>query len=154
MSRMRFFSTKKRKASIMHQGKLLHKMLSSVIHQKRLTTLEYLVNAALQLKKLSLTNIGRGIDLPIQERSGIKRADRFIGNKCFYKEKDFAYKAYIQKIAGSKTRPRILVDWSPVPNTTHHVLRAALVADGRALTLYEEVKNAFARALSSDYDRL
>jgi hypothetical protein len=31
------------------------------------------------------------------------------------------------------------VDWSPIPNTKNHVLRAALMLDGRALALYEEV---------------
>lgn len=31
------------------------------------------------------------------------------------------------------------MDWSHVPNTTHYLLRASLVAKGRALSIYEEV---------------
>ncbi len=31
------------------------------------------------------------------------------------------------------------MDWSPVPNTTHNLLRAALVCEGRALSVHEEV---------------
>jgi hypothetical protein len=42
-------------------------------------------------------------------------------------------------LIGSNKRPLIIVDWSHVPNTTCYILRAALVAKGRALTLYEEV---------------
>jgi hypothetical protein len=139
----------------MHWNKLLHKMLSPVIHQKRLATLIQLVDAAIRLKKLSLTNIGRGMALTIQERSGIRCADRFIGNKHLHdKERVLMYKTQANKIIGGKTRPKILIDWSPMPNTTHHVLRAALIVEGRALTLYEEVhieKNLSSRKIQINF---
>ena len=123
----------------MHAKRFLHKMLSSVMHKKRLATLILLVTAVLKNKRLSLTELGRSMELLIQERSGIRRVDRFLGNKKLHKERKAIYKDLIKNMIGTNTRPNIIVDWSPIPNTTHHMLRAALAAKGRALTLYEEV---------------
>ena len=123
----------------MHIKGFLHKMLSSVMHKKRLITLIILVMTVLETKKLSLTELGRGIELPIQERSGIRRADRFLGNKKLHSEKEAIYEVVIKKMIGNTSNPDVIVDWSNIPNTTNHVLRASLVAKGRAITLYEEV---------------
>ncbi len=49
------------------------------------------------------------------------------------------YQAVSLSLIDNNRRPLIIVDWSHVPNTTCYILRAALVAKGRALTLYEEV---------------
>ena len=123
----------------MHVEGFLHKMLSSVMHKKRLTTLKVLIMGVLQNKKLSLTELGRSIDLPIKERSAIKRADRFLGNSKLYQERESICEAVIRNAVGSCIQPDIIVDWSNIPNTTHNTLRAALAANGRAITLYEEV---------------
>lgn len=123
----------------MHVKGFLHKLLSSVMHKKRLLTLILFVMVVLKNKKLSLTELGRGIELPIKERSGIRRSDRFLGNKKLNKEKYYIFEQVIRNIIGPRKRPDIIVDWSNVPNTTCHILRAALVASGRAITLYEEV---------------
>jgi hypothetical protein len=98
-----------------------------------------LVTAALKSKKLSLTNLGSAMDLPIKERSSIRRVDRFLGNKNLYGEKEAIYEAISRHVLGKKTRPNIIVDWSNVPNTTCHVLRASVAASGRSITLYQEV---------------
>ena len=123
----------------MHVNGFLHKLLSSVMHKKRLSTLILMVSTVLNTKKLSLTGLGREMDLPIKERSGIRRADRFLGNKKLYEEKDCIHELLTKSAIGSTVRPDIIVDWSNIPNTTHNTLRAALVAQGRAITLYEEV---------------
>jgi hypothetical protein len=123
----------------MHVRAFLHKTLASVMHKKRLETLIVLVSGLMMWKKLSVTELGRGINLPIQERSAIRRADRFIGNRKLYRELPAIYKKNSEKIIGAKKRPKIIVDWTHIPNTKNHALRAALVAKGRALTLYEEV---------------
>ena len=144
----------------MHVNEFLHKLLSSVMHQKRLATLSLLVGSALMNKKLSVTHLGRGIEGKMQERSGIRRSDRFIGNHHLHQEKKGIYAQIIQRLIGNKEQPKIIVDWSPIPNTKLYVLRAALVAVGRALTLYEEVhsekkqnntkvQNTFLKTLSS-----
>jgi hypothetical protein len=114
-------------------------MLSSVMHKKRLDTLKILVTTVLRSKKLSLSELGREMDLPIQERSCLKRVDRFLGNEKLYKEREAICKILTENAIGNKIRPDIIVDWSSIPNTTHHVLRASLTAKGRAITLYEEV---------------
>jgi hypothetical protein len=98
-----------------------------------------MVETAMKSKKLSLTALGRSLPLPIQERSGIKRADRFLGNTKLHQERRAIYSVCIQRLLGNNKRPAIVVDWSHIPNSTHNVLRAALVTQGRALSLYEEV---------------
>lgn len=118
---------------------ILHNLFSTVIHQKRLASFILLISSSLTTKKISVTSLGRGINLPIKERSAIRRSDRFIGNKKLHNEIEGIYRQFISCILGSKTRPKILIDWSQVPNTKNHILRAALVGDGRPLTLYDEV---------------
>src|SRR5690348_12935988 len=119
----------------MHIKGFLHKKLSVVMHKKRLDTLALLVEAALVNKKLSLTELGREINLPIQERSGIRRADRFLGNVKIYEER-FDVQKIMASMLITKQRPWIIVDWCEVPNSFEHILRAALVTEGRAITLY------------------
>ena len=125
----------------MHIERFLHKTLSLVMHKKRLISLSAFVIAAIKGKKLSLTNLGRFADLDIQERSAIRRADRFIGNTILHSERKAICGVFIQQLIGNKKNPKIIVDWSPIPNSNfkYHVLRAALMLDGRALTIYEEV---------------
>jgi len=119
--------------------KILHRMLSEIMHLKRLWTLVLLVETVLETKRLSVTQLGRSLKLPIQERSGIRRSDRFMGNKRVQAQSQAVYGALVKRLIGNKRRPWILVDWSHLPNTDFYVLRAALVAPGRALTLYETV---------------
>jgi Transposase DDE domain len=123
----------------MHVKGFLHKTLSSVISKKRLVTLILLVEGLLISKKLSVTELGRGINSPIQERSAIRRSDRFMGNRKLHQELKAIYAKQIDNLIGSQKRPRVIVDWTHIPNTDFHALRAALVTKGRALTLYEEV---------------
>lgn len=117
----------------------LHKLLSSVMHKKRLTSLILLVSTLLTAKKLSVTGLGREINLPIKENSGIRRADRFIGSNKLKTELKDIYGAHAKNLIGAMKQPKIIVDWTHVPNTNFHALRAALAGQGRALTLYEEV---------------
>ncbi|HXT83766.1 MAG TPA: IS4 family transposase [Verrucomicrobiae bacterium] len=109
------------------------------MQKKRLDTLIILVTGLITWKKLSVTELGRGINLPIQERSAIRRADRFIGNQKLHKELDAIYRKNVEILIGPKKKPKIIADWTHIPNTSHHALRAALVLKGRALALYEEV---------------
>lgn len=123
----------------MHVRQFLHNLLLPVMHLKRLQTLILLVSAVLSEKKLSVTHLGRSMKNDAYEKSNIKRSDRFLSNKQLHKERASIYAAIIMILIGSQKRPRIIVDWSHVPNTTRYILRAALVGQGRALTLYEEV---------------
>jgi hypothetical protein len=123
----------------MHIELFLHNLLSSVMHLKRLGTLIELVSGLLRDKKLSVTHLGRSIINDAKEKNNIKRSDRFISNKHLWQERFSIYAMMALRIVGATTRPLIIVDWSHIPNTTCYQLRAAVVARGRALTLYEEV---------------
>jgi hypothetical protein len=123
----------------MHVEQFLHTLLSPVTHLKRLRTLTLLVSAVLKEKKLSVTLLGRSMDNNnAQEKNNIKRSDRFLSNTSIQKERHIIYKAMANQLI-YKDNPWIIVDWSHVPNTNNYILRAALVAKGRALTIYEEV---------------
>src|SRR6516164_2581821 len=123
----------------MHIKGFLHKLLSPVTHKKRLTTLALLVETVIKSKKLSLSALARALPHTTQERHAIKRVDKFLGNTKLHKERETIYKIGIDYLLGSSKRPIIIVDWSNIPNTTNYLLRAALVTQGRALSLYEEV---------------
>jgi hypothetical protein len=133
------FPLRMNRRSSMHVKGIIQKMLLKVVHNKRLKTLTLLTETVLENKHLSLTELGRGLNLPIHERSGIRRVDRFLGNCHLHQERKSIYSTIIPWVVSKKMRPIIIIDWSPVPNTSHHVLRAALVSKGRAITLYEEV---------------
>jgi hypothetical protein len=131
--------TKTQPGASMHVKRLLQKLLVPVMHKKRLDTLIRLVCTLLNTKKLSLTGLGRGMATEIQQRSGIRIVDRFLGNKKLYGECHAIQEHFCRQVIGSKKTPDIIVDWSISPNTNHHVLRAAMVAKGRAITIMEEV---------------
>ncbi len=123
----------------MHIKRFLHNLLISTIHRKRLNTLNLFINALISEKKLSLSQLGRALKNKAKEKNNIKRCDRFLGNKRLHEERFSIYQKAARRLIGKNIRPIILVDWSHVPNTTHYLLRASLVAKGRALSVYEEV---------------
>jgi len=75
----------------MHIEKILQNLLTTVMHQKRLCTLILFVHTVFHTKRLNLTNLGRASSLDIQERRGIRKADRFLGNKGIQTEKIAIY---------------------------------------------------------------
>jgi hypothetical protein len=123
----------------MQVAAILSKHLSKVMHKTRLITLSLLVDSLFHAKFFSLTGIGRALKTGTQERSAIRRVDRFLGNKRLQADRLKIYSSICSLVVGRSTRPLIIVDWSPIPNKTDNVLRAALVASGRAITLYEEI---------------
>jgi hypothetical protein len=90
--------------------KILPRMLSEIMHLKRLWTLVLLVETVLETKRLSITQLGRSLKLPIQERSGIRRSDRFMGNKRVQAQNKAVYAALVKRLIRNKRRPWILVD--------------------------------------------
>lgn len=116
----------------------LHKLLSPVIHKSRIKALSEVVLAAITSKELLLTKLGRAINTGIQERSGIQKVNRLLGNRHLSNEKEIISKIVSELIIGNKKHPEIIVDWSKYPNSEDAILRASLAAEGRAITLYEE----------------
>lgn len=126
----------------MHGRTFLHKLLGSVIHKSRLNLLITMVDALIEAKRMTLTGLGRALKRPIQERSAIRTVDRFLKNVFFQQENVIVYKAISMLVLEKETRPKIIVDWSKIPNAQENVLRAAVVASGRSITIYEEVHKA------------
>ena len=122
----------------MHAKGFLHKLLSPAIHLGRVKALTEVVLAAIYAKELVLTKLGRAIDSGIQERSGIQKVNRLLGNRHLLGEQAIIYQSIGTLLIGNKKHPEIIVDWSKYPNSEDAILRAALAVEGRALTLYEE----------------
>jgi hypothetical protein len=130
----------------MHVSKIVTQLLSDVIHKSRIQSLIPVITAIIISKQLRLTQLGRILNTPGKERAGIRRVDRLLANIYYQEQSLDIYKAITQRVVGNQGRPIILVDWTNVPNSKrtaasgeHCALRASLIAEGRSLTLYEEV---------------
>lgn len=130
----------------MHVEKILTQLLSDVIHKTRVKSLKPVITALITSKQLRLTQLGRSLDTSGKERAGIRRVDRLLANKFYQTKSITIYRAISSQVVGNQGRPIILVDWSGIPNSRlrsedgeHSLLRASLIAEGRSITLYEEV---------------
>lgn len=130
----------------MHVSKIVTQLLSDVIHKARIQSLIPVITAIITSKQLRLTQLGRNLDTPGKERAGIRRVDRLLANEYYQTKPIKIYKAITSQVVGNQGRPIILVDWSGIPNSRsksedgeHCFLRASLIAEGRSITLYEEV---------------
>lgn len=121
----------------MHVQGFLHKLLDSVIHKSRVNALAEVVLAAIHTKELLLTTLGRAIT-GIQERSGIQKVNRLLGNQHLLDERKMISKKISKLLIGNKKHPEMIVDWSKYPNSKDAILRVSLAAQGRAITVYEE----------------
>lgn len=118
---------------------LLHKLLGNTIHQSRVKRLTTLVKGVIASKQLKLSTLGRSLGKGLSERSGIRKVDKFLANPFFQNQSAQIYQCIITRVLGTQPQPCIGVDWTKLPNTNHYALRASLLAEGRAITLYEEV---------------
>lgn len=122
----------------MHVKGFLHRLLGPVIHKSRVKALSEVIMAAVCTKELRLTILGRAIDSDIQERSGIQKVNRLLGNRHLLAEQKVISQAVATLLIGNKKHPIIIVDWTKYPNSEDAVIRASLATEGRALTVYEE----------------
>jgi hypothetical protein len=130
----------------MHVTKILHQLLASTIHKTRIQSLIPIITGIIVSKQLRLTQLGRSLDTPGKERSAIRRVDRLLANRYYQQCSIEFYKAITSQAVANLGRPIILVDWTGIPNSRqtaksgeHSALRASLIAEGRSITLYEEV---------------
>jgi hypothetical protein len=123
----------------MQVKRLLQNLLFPVIHKKRAKTLVSLILTLITTKTLSLTKLGRAFSQTITQRSGIRIVDRFLGNKKLMNELDTIQDAFVRYVIGFRIKLQIIVDWTNIPNTNSHAIRAALVANGLAITIMEDV---------------
>lgn len=130
----------------MQVSKIVTQLLSDVIHKTRIQSLIPVITAIITSKQLRLTQLGRSLNTPGKERAGIRRVDRLLSNIYYQEQSLDIYKVITQRIVGNQGRPIILVDWTNVPQSKrtakrgeHCALRASLIAEGRSITLYEEI---------------
>jgi len=129
----------------MHVEGIVQELLGTAIHKTRIRTLSVLVEGIIRCKELKLTALGRQIKINGKECSAINRVDRALGNQFYQIHFIDIYGAIAQKAIGQMRAPLLVVDWSSIPGSHLTVsgeqclLRAALVAQGRSITLYEEV---------------
>lgn len=130
----------------MHVTKIVTQLLSDVIHKTRVQALIPILTAIITSKQLRLTQLGRNLDTGAKERSSIRRVDRLLSNTYYQTQSIDVYKAITQRVVANQGRPIILVDWTGLPNSNliteggqHSAIRASLIAEGRSITLYEEV---------------
>ena len=130
----------------MQVEQILHEILSNTIHQTRIKSLIPVINAIIKSKQLKLTQLGRDLEVGAKERSGIRRVDRLLSNPYYQKHAIEIYKAIVPHVICNQGRPIIVVDWTNMPNSHRYTdngefsaLRASVIAEGRSITLYEEV---------------
>lgn len=126
----------------MQVSKLLQNLISksSSIHKKRLEVLLTASETLVKHQKLSIVELGRGIDNKVKEKYNINRMNRLIGNEYLFDEALEIQKSMAPIILGGKNKPIIVVDWSSATVAERYqLLRAGIPVGGRTLTIYEEI---------------
>lgn len=112
----------------------------SYMHLARWRRLVDLGNAAVSGHPLALTALALGSGANTNVRHRVKAVDRLLGNAHFAAEHLDIYRSLARRWLTGLREPVIVVDWSSLSaDLAWHWLRASVVVDGRALTLYEEV---------------
>ena len=123
--------------------KVLHKILLKSVpsmHSQRCQALFSAVESLLLAAFLTVTALGRGLHRDAYTKHNIKCVDRLLSNPHLHAERQAIYQALCHQLCAALTRPVILVDWSDIVEQDRLMLiRAALVVDGRAITLYESM---------------
>lgn len=126
----------------MHATKVLQKILCTVtdcLDKRNTQNLFFAVEALLLGRRLTLMELAR--HFPGAERiyAPLKRFDRLLSNRAVQALRASCYQSALSWLL-HMPRPVLIVDWSEIKSDGRwHVLRAAVVARGRTLTVYEEV---------------
>jgi hypothetical protein len=127
----------------MHAREFLHNCLERScpdMHAARREAVVSGVSGVMNGRRLSIAGVGRALPSGAKAKHRIKRIDRLVGNPHLALEHLDLYRAMAAPLVGTQPRPLILVDWSDAASDRSlQLLRASIVADGRSLTLYEEV---------------
>lgn len=127
----------------MHARRIVARVLEGVqlrLHAARFRALSDVAYSAVTGSALSLTQLALGAERRTTLRHRVKCVDRLLGNRHLHSQREALYQVLAQRwLAGTK-QLLIVVDWSSLtPDMQWHWLRAAVVVQGRSLTLYEEV---------------
>lgn len=126
----------------MHAVKLLHTLFTKSCESidKRLSRVIFEAAESLtRCKQLSIVSIGRSLSRAALVKHNIKCIDRLFGNKSLHKKSILYYRDMACHLLKNNAAPLIIIDWSGLTRCgAYHFLRASVVMDGRALTLYDQ----------------
>lgn len=126
----------------MHASIILQRFLQEqcgFMHAKRQQCVARIAHAACT-KGLGVVKLAKAIGHPEKLRHSIKCCDRLLSNPRFQQEGITVYRALAKQILCKADTAAIIVDWSDLrADGSLQLLRAAVMAEGRALTIYEEV---------------
>lgn len=126
----------------MHAHKIILDLLDKdcpKIHAKRRQSLALLAQAG-HANELTLVGMGRNLPATTGIRHRIKRCDRLLGNRKLSVELPSIYAALALRLIAPNSQPAIIIDWSDLlKDQSAHMLRAAVMVQGRAMLLYEEI---------------
>jgi len=117
------------------------------IHAVRFAAVVAVVETLVQVGRLSLSALGRGMSGPTAPKHSIKRVDRLLGNRHLWTERWLLFSSVTwcvlrggpwRRHRAIRSRPVIVVDWTHTVGNLR-ALVAAVPIGGRALTLYFEV---------------
>jgi len=111
---------------------------STAVDPRRFEAVLAVTQAIASAERLSVTSVGRAIEGKTFPKHSIKRVDRLLSNPRMQEERWLYFRALAEKLIGDCARRIVLRDWTKVARDLH-ALVAAVPADGRALTIYEEV---------------
>jgi len=114
--------------------------VTPTMHKTRRACFFAAIESCLGGGSLSITGLGRNIRNRAREKHRIKRMDRLCGNGKFHRDIVPIYHQLSRLLVGRLPQPIIHIDWSDMDDRKDHfLLRASLAAQGRSLTLYEEI---------------
>jgi hypothetical protein len=126
----------------MHATQVLQKILSPVIARldaRNARNLLFAVEALLAGRRLTLMELARHFPGAGHIKAPLKRLDRLLGNRRVQALRAHCYQTALRWLL-RMPRPVLIVDWSDLkPDRRWQLLRAAVVARGRAISVYEEV---------------
>lgn len=126
----------------MHAQTIIQDLLTThcpSMHDKRRQSLAAIADAAGH-GGLGLLKISKALKNTCSLRHRIKRCDRLLSNIHLANERILVYRALAAQVLQGQSQACIIVDWSDLlPDTSQHVLRAAVAVKGRAIVIYEEI---------------
>jgi hypothetical protein len=126
----------------MHAQRIIQDFLGAQcpsMHAKRSHCVALMVDAA-RCGGIGMVRMSKSIDSPTSLRHRIKRCDRLLSNPYLAEERVAVFRALAHRLLCAHAQVAIIVDWSDLlPDMSQHLLRAAVVVQGRAFVVYEEV---------------
>lgn len=126
----------------MHAQRIIQDLILKqypAVHAKRRDCLAKVSSAAVH-GGLSLIRMSKALDSGSDLRHRIKCCDRLLSNSHLQDERTGLYRAMAARVLARQRQVGIVVDWSDMlPDCSMQLLRAAVMVQGRAIVLYEEL---------------